>query len=574
MRATKKMVAALLMAVMVFLSVASALAEGSQPGGFAAPSGDKVYVSINENGQYSLYSVPSTGGDLTFIESAPIITDLVFANNNLYYIRYSDSRYQIIRYDHYLGTSTILAEFNDLDQGKTVEKLSYYNGVLYCLVDGILTIVDPSIGDNEALCAIEMDDYTIADRTIYYISATDQTTYTKYMEKIDADVQAIAGYPYSLSLDGSNPEKLADVGVKNIQAQGDHIYFENLDDSYTTGNDPNYWLEGRLYRLNMQTRQLTSMNIKYTWEYYTTPNGVVAYTENDISIYPLTGGSPVNLMTPEAYTVLFAVGTDLYVYEQTKNILTKLPVNGLQAVQLVGSANTADDPTTTIEEDWTTFESDTDTWGDEDDAAATAKPTVKPTASPTKKPSTGTDSSYIFKDSNTKKLTRERILKVDKSLWPYARNEIYARHGYEFKTKKYKDYFAKKSWYRAGGFSTSDLNSTEWYNMDLLKEMEDEYSGNSSGSGSGGSSSTATDSSYIFPNSSTKKLTVKEVKSISKSLRPYARNEIYARHGYEFKTKKYADYFAKKTWYKKGGFSSGQLNDIEWYNMDLIKKYE
>ena len=75
----------------------------------------------------------------------------------------------------------------------------------------------------------------------------------------------------------------------------------------------------------------------------------------------------------------------------------------------------------------------------------------------------------------TKKLTRSQILAVDKDLWPYARNEIYARHGYQFKKAKYRNYFSQKSWYSPGGFSTGDLSATEWYNMELLKEMEEEY---------------------------------------------------------------------------------------------------
>ena len=60
-------------------------------------------------------------------------------------------------------------------------------------------------------------------------------------------------------------------------------------------------------------------------------------------------------------------------------------------------------------------------------------------------------------------------------MWPYARNEIYARHGYSFKTAKYRNYFQKKTWYKEGGFSTGDLNSVEWYNMELLQKMEKEY---------------------------------------------------------------------------------------------------
>ena len=79
---------------------------------------------------------------------------------------------------------------------------------------------------------------------------------------------------------------------------------------------------------------------------------------------------------------------------------------------------------------------------------------------------------YIFPNSDTKKLTKAEIRKVDKELWPFARNEIYARHGYKFTKAKFKNYFEDKSWYKAGGFSTKDLNDIEWYNMELIAWME------------------------------------------------------------------------------------------------------
>ena len=187
---------------------------------------------------------------------------------------------------------------------------------------------------------------------------------------------------------------------------------------------------------------------------------------------------------------------------------------------------------------------------------------------------TGTDSSYIFAHSSSRKLTRDEILSINKSLWPYARNEIYARHGYVFDQSKYKNYFANKTWYKAGGFSTKDLNSIEWYNMELLQKMEKEYA--SSGSSSSGSSSGTPDyeDEYIFPNSSTKKLTKAEIRAVDEELWPYARNEIYARHGYKFTKTKFKKYFESKSWYKAGGFSTKDLNDIEWYNMELIRWME
>jgi hypothetical protein len=82
---------------------------------------------------------------------------------------------------------------------------------------------------------------------------------------------------------------------------------------------------------------------------------------------------------------------------------------------------------------------------------------------------------YVLAESSTRTYTKSELARLSDYELFIARNEIYARHGYSFKTAKFRNYFRKKSWYKEGGFSTSDLNSIEWYNMNLLKQMEKEY---------------------------------------------------------------------------------------------------
>ena len=124
------------------------------------------------------------------------------------------------------------------------------------------------------------------------------------------------------------------------------------------------------------------------------------------------------------------------------------------------------------------------------------------------------------------------------------------------------------------------MSSIEWYNMEFIQKYEDMYKEeiealrNGTATKPNTSTSKPTDSSYIFPDSSTKLLTREDVLSIDRSLWGFARNEIYARHGYEFNNATYAKYFANKTWYTPGGFSTKDLSDIEWANMDLIKQME
>ena len=177
--------------------------------------------------------------------------------------------------------------------------------------------------------------------------------------------------------------------------------------------------------------------------------------------------------------------------------------------------------------------------------------------------------SYIFPQSSYEYLSRSDVLSIPMSMWGYARNEIYARHGYVFNTARYAAYFENQDWYYPGGFSTSDLNEVEWYNMELIKSMEEEY-----GATPGDYNPSTSSSGYIFPDSSWKRLTRSEILSIPTSQWGYARNEIYARHGYEFNTAKYRNYFNQKSWYYPGGFSTSDLNEVEWYNMELIKSME
>ena len=64
-----------------------------------------------------------------------------------------------------------------------------------------------------------------------------------------------------------------------------------------------------------------------------------------------------------------------------------------------------------------------------------------------------TDSSWIFPDSDKRKLTKEELRPYSYSpkgdLAHYGRNEIFARRGYIFKSNVYLDYFLKKTWNRA-----------------------------------------------------------------------------------------------------------------------------
>ena len=83
---------------------------------------------------------------------------------------------------------------------------------------------------------------------------------------------------------------------------------------------------------------------------------------------------------------------------------------------------------------------------------------------------------------------------------------------------------------------------------------------------------------YILPGSSQMYLTDEDVSALSAEQLRIARNEIYARHGYIFRSEDLQTYFSGKEWYSPSvladNFSDEMLSALELANLDLIKKYE
>lgn len=86
---------------------------------------------------------------------------------------------------------------------------------------------------------------------------------------------------------------------------------------------------------------------------------------------------------------------------------------------------------------------------------------------------------YILNDSNKKYISLKRIKKLTTRELAIARNEIYARKGRKFTTKKWKKYFKKKKWYKpkygAKYFDKHEkeiLNKYERENIKRIKKIE------------------------------------------------------------------------------------------------------
>ncbi len=78
--------------------------------------------------------------------------------------------------------------------------------------------------------------------------------------------------------------------------------------------------------------------------------------------------------------------------------------------------------------------------------------------------------------------------------------------------------------------------------------------------------------SFIIPYSSDRKLSLSEISGLSGEEAQAAINEIYARHGYIFKTKSIQKYYERQSWYHKNyNFSESDFSDIESYNIALLR---
>lgn len=90
-------------------------------------------------------------------------------------------------------------------------------------------------------------------------------------------------------------------------------------------------------------------------------------------------------------------------------------------------------------------------------------------------------------------------------------------------------------------------------------------------------STPAPKSNYLF-DSETQYITEDFLRTQSQSQVRLILNEMYARHGYIFSTKEYADYFSGKEWYnpkyKSEADAEKSFNDIERTNKNTIVKYE
>ena len=198
-------------------------------------------------------------------------------------------------------------------------------------------------------------------------------------------------------------------------------------------------------------------------------------------------------------------------------------------------------------------------------------------------PGTGADTAmpeavaWIIPDSNRRALTEAELSSMSLQQLYLARNEVFARHGYDFGTPLLQRYFGSRSWYRAKpGFKSPSLSDVETRNAELILAVEKDNGGPfiSPAKSLPGDGSTAAVPD-MFPYSSQQPLPRSVLQGLTAQELSIARNEIFARHGYPFRSKALQNYFARKPWYRRNPrMTDPPFNSVEKQNVWLIRKIE
>ena len=85
----------------------------------------------------------------------------------------------------------------------------------------------------------------------------------------------------------------------------------------------------------------------------------------------------------------------------------------------------------------------------------------------------GTEDFYFIPYSNTRLLSESDIIGFTDVELTYARNEIYARHGYSFKSSELREYFRKQSWYVENpSWDPNNLAGIELQNAVFIRDYQ------------------------------------------------------------------------------------------------------
>lgn len=184
-------------------------------------------------------------------------------------------------------------------------------------------------------------------------------------------------------------------------------------------------------------------------------------------------------------------------------------------------------------------------------------------------------SPWVFSYSTDRKISAMELrVRSERELWR-ARNEIYARHGYAFQSDKGKRYSSSLGkHYTNRGKSAAEVeatfNKTERYNIALILSYE---------KGRPSPRKPKAGQGWIFADSSSRYLRQSEVATLDKAALWRARNEIFARNGYIFQSRKgkeLADFLGPLYEARSSDMDAvySAMNPVEQTNVLLLRRAE
>ena len=301
--------------------------ESSVRGDLSARTNTDLFVVTNEGSDKAITRISRGGGASVRVESAGSISDLVAAGDLLYFLRVNNGTATLVR----RNTDSTRTDVYTFPLGSAVSALSYYGGNLYALIDNQLHVIYPASGQCVMLSGTTMLDYAIVGDTVYYISESDMVPYQTASLLGNGSLTTEAGCLYRMSLNSGETSLVIKTGIEDLRYCDGSLYFHNLSDNYVMGDETREWMEGKLYRYDLEHEQLTRMVDGYDWGFYPMEGGVAIYTSGDLSFYNDLGGLERSMYAPEAYAVLSGGGDAVIVYEPTTQSVTYAFADGTTA---------------------------------------------------------------------------------------------------------------------------------------------------------------------------------------------------------------------------------------------------
>jgi hypothetical protein len=151
-------------------------------------------------------------------------------------------------------------------------------------------------------------------------------------------------------------------------------------------------------------------------------------------------------------------------------------------------------------------------------------------------------------------LTEEMLKGLSLHELRLLRNEVYARHGRQFKTEWLSQYFWSQPWYEAREDAAEpELSETDKKNVETIVVYERKVKESLS--------------AQPIPKGLLEGMFLEDARKL--------RNEIYARHGKVFKDRWLQKYFASFDWYKSNPkYTDAALTEVERQNAASIAAYE